>query len=265
MACALLASPALSRAMPTAHVPTIFDQHRRLLRSRRSQSRTAHGNAADWLDADMADDFLHRVDFMRLMPGRALILGDGSGALHATFAKSQIDIQSVALGSFDEEQPWPIQGFDYIFAIRTLSTLNDLPGALLHSRMGLKDGGILFAQILGAGTLATLRSIMLAADGERPSARIHPQIDTQAASALLARAGFSKQVVDSRTIKVRFSSFERMIADMRDQALTGILTDCPPPLTKAALARAHRQFDALRDEDGKVTETFEVLALTAWR
>lgn len=265
MACTVLASAAQASLMPPANVPQIFNQHRRKLRYQRSIALSAREGAAHWLDADMIEDMLDRVDFMRLSDGRTLIIGDKREALTVELERRDFDIETVQLGSFDEEQPWPVAPCNYIFAMRTLSTLNDLPGALLHARAALAQGGILFAQVVGAGSLPTLRSIMLEADGDAPAARIHPQIDNQAASGLLARAGFSKQVVDSRSITVRFSSFARLIADLREQALTSILNDQPPRLSKSAFTRAKAAFDARRDEDGKVVETFEVLALTGWR
>ncbi|MEL7188130.1 MAG: hypothetical protein AAGK17_01145 [Pseudomonadota bacterium] len=251
--------------MPSANVPKIFNQRRRRLRFERSKVLSQRPNAACWLDNDLIADILDRIDFMRLSSGKCVVLGDLNETLAAHLNQLSFPVEQHQIGSFNEEQPWPLSCADYIFAIRTLSTLNDLPGALLHLRNALLDGGILFAQIIGAGSLPTLRSIMMEADGDSPAARIHPQIDNQAASALLARAGFSKQVVDSRSITVRFSSFDRMIGDLREQGLTGILNDCPPRLTKAALARARKAFEARRDDEGKVSENFEILALTGWR
>ena len=106
---------------------------------------------------------------------------------------------------------------------------------------------------------------MLAADGDRPAPRIHPQIDNRAATALLERAGFARQVVDSRNLKVSYRSFDRMIADLREQALTSVLQTKAPAVGKAGLARARDAFDALKDDEGRVTETFEILTLTGWR
>ncbi len=251
--------------MPQHRIPNIFDQNRRRLRNRRARTLAQMPDAASWLDQEMIEDCVDRLDFMQLFEGKALSFGAASEQLASQLQARGFQAVPKALGSFDEERPWPFAPYDYIFAIRTLSTLNDLPGALLHIRNTLSQNGIMFAQILGAGSLPSLRAIMLAADGNAPAARIHPQIDNQAASGLLARAGFSKQVVDSRTLTVRFSSFERMIGDLRDQSLTGILSDRPPALSRAAFLRARAAFDQRRDADGKVSETFEVLALTAWR
>src|SRR3546814_6635454 len=106
---------------------------------------------------------------------------------------------------------------------------------------------------------------MLAADGDRPAARLHPQIDDRAATALMQRAGFSRQVIDTHKLTVRYRSLDRLVADLREQALTNVLSNRPPPLGKAAFARAKSAFEALKDEDGRVAETFQILTLTGWR
>ena len=49
------------------------------------------------------------------------------------------------------------------------------------------------------------------------------------------------------------------------QALTSVLQTKAPPIGKAGLARAREAFDALKDDEGRVTETFEILTLTGWR
>ena len=101
------------------------------------------------------------------------------------------------MGEFDEEQPGPSSRFDLIVHLLGLGMVNDLPGALIHARIALAEGGLFIAAFPGAGSLPALRRIVLAADGDRPAARIHPQVDSRAGTALLERAGFKRQVVDS--------------------------------------------------------------------
>jgi hypothetical protein len=99
---------------------------------------------------------------------------------------------------------------------------------------------------------------MLAADGERPAPRLHPQIDVRAGGQLLQRAGFADPVIDSRTLTVRYSGLAALVADLRAQGLTNVLARPGPPLGKAALARARAAF-------GKSTiERFEILTLSGW-
>ncbi len=251
--------------MSSNQVPHIFAAHRRAARFDRARKRCARAEAAAYILDDMIEDVIERVEFMRLPPGDAVIVGDLTGSLAPALENQSITARNISPASHDEERPWQAAPAHYLISLGTLDTLNDLPGALLHYRNALSENGILIAQMLGAGSLPTLRQIMLAADGERPAARIHPQIDNRAATALLERAGFRRQVVDSHTLTVRFSSFERMVNDLRDQALTSVLVSQAPYVGKPGLVRAKAAFDALRDEEGRVTETFELLTLTGWR
>ncbi len=251
--------------MTEQRVPHIFDARRRALRWSRAVQARKSGGAADYLHVDMVEDALDRFDFMQMAEGRATVIGDLTDRMSPALARRGFAVDTAAPDTLDEEAPWPREPRELIVSLGTLGTLNDLPGALLHMRAALADGGLYMAQMLGAGSLPTLRRIMLAADGDSPAARLHPQVDNRSAAALLQRAGFKSQVVDSRSLTARFSSFERLIGDLREQALTGVLADRPPTLTRAALARARAAFDDLRDDDSKVAETFEILALTGWR
>ncbi|MEL6529031.1 MAG: methyltransferase, partial [Pseudomonadota bacterium] len=71
--------------------------------------------------------------------------------------------------------------------------------------------------------------------------------------------------VDSYPIRVRYPSLMRMVNDMRDHGITQSLSSPVPALTRDWLQRAESSFDQLRDGDGKVTETYEILVLTGWR
>lgn len=226
-------------------------------------------DAPRYLIDDMVEDVIERLSFLRHDPRRALVIGDWTDAIGAALAASgaTVDRRDPALRDVlvDEEAPYPAPaGYDFIASLGTLDTVNDLPGALVHLRRALADGGLMIACFLGAGSLPALRSIMLEADGDRPSPRIHPQVDVRAGGQLLQRAGFADPVIDSHHIDVRFRSFAGMIADLRSQGLGNCLARPGAPLGKAALARAHAAFDARRDEDGKVTERFEILTLSGW-
>lgn len=252
---------------PGMSVPRIFNQTRRTARARRHMqlvARGAGGSADQFLRAHLAEDVADRLDFMRFEPCRALVLGDWPGLLAAELAGRGFAPQTLAPDAVDEEQPLPDQSFPLIASVLSLDTVNDLPGALIHLRRALPSSGLLIASITGAGSLPTLRQILLAADAERPAARIHPQVDNQAASALMARAGFNRQVVDSHSLTVAYRSFDRMVADLRAHGLTNVLADTPPPLTRAGLQRAREAFADLADGEGRVTETIELLTLTGW-
>jgi len=245
--------------------PQIFSRQRRIARAQRHLRQAPADPAAQFLRADAADDIAERLAFMQVAPCPALVHGDGSGLLGKALAARGFALRTSGPESVDEEQPLPGPPAGLIASLFALDTVNDLPGALLHIRNALPAGGLFLGCLIGAGSLPALRQIMLAADGERPAARMHPQIDNRAASALMQRAGFSRQVVDSRPITVRYRSIARLVADLRAQGLTNALADAPPPLSRAALARAQAAFAELADAEGRVSETFEILTLTGWR
>lgn len=218
---------------------------------------------------DMVEDALERLSFLRHEPARALIIGDWSGALAAQLRSSGCTVFNVdpSLGAdpLNEEAPYAFaEPFDFIASLGTLDTVNDLPGALVHLRRALADGGLMIASFMGAGSLPSLRAIMLEADGERPSPRIHPQVDVRAGGQLLQRCGFADPVIDSHALQVRFRSLEGLVADLRAQGLGNALARSGTPLTRQALSRAQDAFASRREADGKVTEIFEILTLSGW-
>ncbi|QWC58190.1 hypothetical protein F7D01_14925 [Erythrobacter sp. 3-20A1M] len=243
--------------------PRIFSPTRRIARDAR-HAHAAPDHSAQFLRSDMAEDILERLAFMQVEPARVLLLGDRPNLLRPSLEERGFTVRTAGPDTIDEEQPFAAPAFDILVSMGLLDTVNDLPGALLHVRRALPEGGLFFASFTGAGSLPQLRRILAAADGERTAARLHPQIDTQGASALMQRAGFSRQVVDSRTLTVSYRSFERHVADLRAQGMSGVLADTPPPLTRASLDRAKEAFAAQADDTGRVTETFEILTLTGW-
>ena len=251
--------------MNNSNVPLIFDRRQASAKWSRAHDRQRLHGGATYLADTMAADILDRLDFMRFEPESALVIGDATASLTSPLIERGVSGKIGRLGEFDEERPGTPDSFDLVVHLLGLGMVNDLPGALLHARNALKDGGLFVAAFPGAGSLPVLRQLALEADGDRPAARIHPQVDNRAGTALLERAGFSRQVVDSYPIRVRYGSLDRLIGDLRDHGLTNSLSSPAPPLSRTAWAKAQAAFDVLREDDGKVTETFEILTLTGWR
>lgn len=214
--------------------------------------------AARYILDDMVEDILDRLGFLRHTPATALVAGDWSGRLAGA-----LDAHVTGAGpELDEEQPYPFGGFEFIASLGRLDTVNDLPGALIHIREALAPGGLMIASFIGAGSLPRLRAAMLAADGDRPAARLHPMVDVRAGGQLLQRCGFANPVADSRTLEVRVSSLAALVRDLRAQGLGNVLASPAPPLGKAALARAEAAF---MGGEERVAERFEILTLSGWK
>lgn len=244
-------------------IPAIFSPARRALRLQRAQRRQMQPDAARFLGEDMIEDTLERLAFLRHQPARALVLGDGSGELADRLRAGGVEVE--APDALDLEQPYPLAGFDLIAVIGLLDAVNDLPGALIHLRGALAPGGLVIAHFIGGQSLPALRAAMLAAEPDRPAARIHPMVDPRAAPGLLQRAGWKDPVVDTHTLTVRYSALDRLVADLRDCGLGNALAKPAAPLGKAALARARGAFADRAEADGKTAETFEIITLTGRR
>ncbi|TCM22027.1 methyltransferase family protein [Novosphingobium sp. PhB165] len=255
----------MAETAPPASPPRIFAPSRRIAARRRALALQRLPDAPRYLLEDMIEDVEERLSFLRFEPKRALIVGDWTGTLARSLAARSVEVVEAepAMG-FDEEAPYPFDGFDLIVSLGTLDTVNDLPGALIHARRALAQGGMLIASFLSLGSLPRLREIMMAADAERPAARIHPMVDVRAGGQLLQRTLFADPVIDQRPLQVSFRSLERLVGDLRAQGHGSLLADPGPPLGKAALERARRAF-AEAGTDGRTVERFEILTLSGWK
>ena len=245
-------------------VPTIFAEARRVARARRSAARLRSGaNTARFLIDDMAEDMIDRLSFVRHTPARALLIGWAPETLAAYLRAGGAEV-TVAMTANPAE---PLAGgpFDFIGVLGQLDAVNDLPGALIHLRSALTPGGLAIASFIGGQSLPMLRAAMMAAEPDRPAARLHPMVDARAAPGLLQRAGWKDPVVDTHSLAVRYSSLDRLVSDLRDQGLGNALAKPAAPLGKAALARARAAFAARAEADGKITESFEIVTLTGRR
>jgi SAM-dependent methyltransferase len=250
--------------MTPTPVPSIFAEYRRLARLARAAARQRdRADAATFLLDEIGEDMIERLSFVRLAPTRSLVIGPCPTPLanylgQGTAMLTQAEAADAAL-------PLPGGLYDFIGVVGQLDAVNDLPGALIHLRSALKPGGFAIASFIGGQSLPALRAAMMAAEPDRPAARLHPMVDPRAAPQLLQRAGWKDPVVDSHILTARYASLDRLVADLRDQGLGNALARPATPLGKAALARARAAFAARADADGKTPETFEIVTLTGRR
>ena len=250
--------------MASAAPPHIFSARRKAARTARAEALQRGARPARWLAEALVEDTLERIGFMQIPPGRALVLGAGGDELARDLERQRFRVTLAQPATLDLEQPYPVGGFGLIVSLAVLDTVNDLPGALIHQRQALAPGGVALATLIGAGSLPRLRIALLAADAERPAARLHPAVDPRSGAALLQRAGFARQVADGWTLRLRYGDLDTLIGDLRAQGLTSTLADRAPPLTRHGLERARAAFLEGGDRQGKVVETIELLTMTGW-
>ena len=164
----------------------------------------------------------------------------------------------------EDRLPYEAASFDLILCCGTLDSVNDLPGALIGMNRLLVPDGLLLLSFVGAGSFPGLRAALLAADGERPAQRLHPQVDVRALGDLMARAGFAMPVVDQERLDLRYGSLFALMADLRGMGGAQCLASAPPPLTRSGLARAAQVFASAADSDGRITEPVLILHGSGW-
>jgi len=165
----------------------------------------------------------------------------------------------------DHFDPVP-QHYDLCVAIGTLDTVNDLPRALNAVRAALAPDSFFLGAFSGGDTLPRLRAAMRAADEVDGVAvpHVHPRIEPAMLTTLLSAAGFFNPVVDVDRAQVSYPSLERLVRDLRAMGATNILTNrARRPLSRAAFAEAFEAFSSTA-QDGRTTETFEILHFAAW-
>lgn len=247
--------------------PDIFDRQRRRLHRDRAQPRFAR---ADFLHRYMLEGIEDRLQAVTRQFTDVLDLGchDSAftpppGARVARFDPGFDFAQAAGGVQGDEDRlPFADAAFDLVVSVGVLDSVNDLPGALTLVRRTLRPDGLFLAAFTGGRTLATLRQSLLAAEADRPAARVHPQIDLRSAGDLLVRAGFALPVADSETLTVRYAGIGRLVEDLRGMGTNGLLE--PAPLNRTTLIAAAEAFADRADADGRTAEQFEVIYLTGW-
>ncbi|MGB5722945.1 MAG: methyltransferase domain-containing protein [Parasphingorhabdus sp.] len=256
----------------TVNVPEVFNRKRRRIVRDRAYARAM---GADFLSQIMADEILERLDIVKRTFRRALIIGlagEGLGrelqtrGMKVVIADSSDRVVKSLSGVIcdDDRLPFADHSFDLIINIGSLDTVNDLPGALVLLRRILVPDGLLLAGLISAESFPSLKSVIMEAEGNRVSAHIHPQIDVRTAGDLLSRAGLTMPVADSDSLRLNYSSLERLISDIRDVGGSNIMTGSISAIGRNVYDRIRSLFAARVGTDGKFSESVTILYLCAW-
>lgn len=255
--------------MTAAQTPAdIFDRPSR----RRRRDRAAAGDypAHAFLRDVMVEGLLERLDAVKRGFDDMLDIGAPDAGLRVPGARiARVDpgfgfARAVGGVQGDEDRlPFADASFDGVLSAGVLDQVNDLPGALTLIRRVLRPDGLFLGAFLGGGSLPALRAALRVAEGDRPAARLHPQIDVRSAGDLLMRAGFALPVADVETFDVRYAHLGRLLDDLRGMAASNILTG-RSGMTRGTLARAAAAFAGAAGPDGRTTERFAIVFVTGW-
>ena len=252
---------------------TLFDMELRALR----RDRAARLGPELFLLERTFDDCLDRIALMKRSFEHALLIGcpDPTWPERLRNVAFEVDVRDpgrlfaeAAGGARLIEDEWtPSTGaYDLVLAIGTLDTVNDLPRALRAISAAMLPKSLLLGAMAGGETLPQLRDAMRAADQVEgvATAHVHPRIEASALAPLLSAAGFTDPVIDIDRVQVVYTSLGRLVADLRRMGATNLLrARSRQPLSRGALAAADQKFSRAGN-DGRTTETFELLHFAAW-
>lgn len=192
-----------------------------------------------------------------------LWIGDAVPSQIAGFARNWVCADFDAREILHPEGP-----FDLAVSLFSLQAINDLPGALVQIRRGLKPDGLFLGALLGGASLSELRAAFAHAEiatrgGVSP--RVAPFADVRDLGGLLQRGGFTLPVADVERLTVRYRDFWGLVRDLRAHGLTNVLNErSKRPLRRDTLAALLAYYASHHAEEGKLLARFETLYLTGW-
>ena len=244
-----------------------------------------HYDAAAFLQKEVGERLLERLDLMAEVPTRVLDVGCGTGrptlALRKRYPKADVigaDLAPTMLKLAAKKQPWlgkhanfvcaeasqlPFAdaSCDLIYASLILQWCEDLDATLLEWRRLLKPHGLLLFSTLGPDTLKELRAAWSAVDGYN---HVNRFLDMHDVGDALIRAGFVEPVMDVEHITLTYGDARGLMRDLKSIGAHNVTAGRRRGLMgRGRLAAFSAAYEKFRSE-GRLPATYEVVYGTAW-
>jgi malonyl-CoA O-methyltransferase len=132
-------------------------------------------------------------------------------------------------------------------------------------RRVLRTDGLLMFSCFGPDTFKELRTAFGQAPVPAGATRVLPFVDMHDFGDMLVGAGFSTPVMDMETITVTYESVDRLLADVRAWGGNPLATRPRGMLARRNWLHFERTLDAIRNGEGRIPLTFEVIYGHAFR
>ena len=151
---------------------------------------------------------------------------------------------------------------DLLVSNLCLPFVNDLADTLAGFRRVLKPDGLLLCSTYGSETLGELDHAFAQAD---TLPHVHPFAPIASFGDALMRAGFRDPVIDRDLFTLTYPDLPALMAELRALGYANARSDRRRTLTgRGRFAAATRAYEALRQADGRLPSTWEVLYAHAW-
>jgi len=251
-----------------------------------SFSRAAKAyDAAAFLQKEVSERLLERLELTTVKPARVLDVGCGTGrptrALVKQYPKAEVigvDLAPGMIAVAESNNPWfgkkarylraeasdiplPDASCDLIYASLLLQWCEDLDKTLLEWRRLLKPHGLLLFSTLGPDTLKELRAAWSAADGYN---HVNRFLDMHDVGDALIRAGFVEPVMDVEHMVLTYADARSLMRDLKAIGAHNVTAGRRRGLMGRgrlkAFADAYEKFRT----GGRLPATYEVVYGTAW-
>lgn len=257
----------------------------------KNEIKTSFNNAAYTYDAaaffqhEVANRLFERLDYINIEPKLILDLGAGTGysvkKLEQRYKKAKIiaiDLAEKMLQKSKEDTRWfdrkrhicadaeqlPLKEktVDLIFSNLMLHWCNDIGGAIAEMKRILKPNGLLLFSTLGPDTLYELRESWGKVDAKE---HVHPFTDMHLIGDGLQKAHFKDPVMDMEFITVHYNNVKKILLDLKDLGTHNITINRARGLTgKKKFDQFVHFYEQLRNEEGYIPLTYEVIYGTGW-
>ena len=269
---------------------------------RQFDARAARFAEHDALVREAGNRLIERLSVLRHAPARILDLGCGAGrgraALQARFPDAQVfgaDLSEAMLradpgrggraapkGSWhwrsllsprsapaaptvcaDAGQlPWPDESIDLVFSNLMLPWHPAPHEVIAEVSRVLRPGGLVLFSAYGPDTLQELRAACVRAG---MATRPMPYVDMHDFGDMLVTAGFETPVTESETLRLTFGGAKPLLTEVRALGANP-RADRARGLPSGRVGRAlHAELDALRNGEGRIRLTFEIVIGHGWR
>ena len=254
---------------------------------RRAFSRAAAGyDAAAALQAEVRTRLLESLAYLDdRQPSVVLDVGSGTGhaaaAMRKRWPKARVVALDLALPMLRQARrqagwwkpfnrvcadaralPLAEGSVDVIFSNLCLQWVEDLPAVFAGFRRVLRPGGLMLCSSFGPETLAELREAFAQADA---SPHVSPFASIAQFGDALLSAGFRDPVVDRDLFNLTYPDLPALMRELRAIGATNAMASHRRSLTgRARFAAAAAAYEPLRDGQGRLPSSWEVIYAQAW-